>query len=117
MTPERAEQIFRSLQREMGLDGWEITLTFKRDNENFGTCDPAHQYREADINIDLSHHVKDVRKLMIHELAHAGLAPLAAFAVKLCNGNPILLDQVEELEDAACTWVANMPRFHQSAEC
>ena len=96
----------------MGLNDWAIRVTFERDDEsNLGTCKPAPQYKEADLNLDLDLHAtpdRDLDETIRHELAHMILAPLGSMAAKLCQDDKVLRSLWEDTEDAVATHIARM---------
>ena len=95
----------------MNLRDWAINISFGRDDEsNSGTCKPAHQYKEADLNFDLELHgsTRPLNETVRHELAHMVLAPLEALAVKFCQGDKVLMGIWEDTEDLVATHIARM---------
>lgn len=98
----------------MSLRGWELRITFGRDDENFGKAHVANQYKEADISLDLNRHEPTDRDLDVtirHELAHLILGPVSAFAMKLCKGDKLLLDMLDDVEDEVATHISRMQVF------
>ena len=109
----RRVQYYRRL---MGLSSWELRVTFGRDDENYGKAHVANQYKEVDLSFDLNRHEPADRHLdstIRHELAHVVLGPISAFAMKLCKGDKMLLDMLDDVEDEVATHISRMKVFDQ----
>ena len=103
-------------RRLMSLLTWELRVPFGRDDENFGKNNVANQYKEADLSLDLNRHETPDRHLDItirHELAHMILGPISAFAMKLCKGEKMLLDMLDDVEDEVATHISRMKIFEE----
>jgi len=76
----------------------------------------ANQYKEADLSLDLNRHETPDRSLdttIRHELAHMILGPISAFAMKLCKGDKMLLDMLDDVEDEVATHISRMKIFEE----
>ncbi len=101
-------------RRLMGLSSWELRATFGRDDENFGKANVSNQYKEVDLSFDLNRHEvpdRDLDMTIRHELAHVILGPVSAFAMKLCRGDKMLLDMLDDVEDEVATHISRMKVF------
>jgi len=102
---------FERLRKQMSLQDWRVRYSWNRDEENFATCKPAPQYKEADINVDIERYNDPTRSLAEdarHELAHMLLGELGAMAYKLCGDSKVLKELWDDAEDRAATHIARM---------
>ena len=108
MTRQEIIDAVACVQFSMGLDHWEISVTFNSSKDAFAECTPEPEYWRADIafNLDKCKDMFTVRRCIVHEMMHAVLSPYTKAAQHFAGSLAVILD---ELEESVVTHVENWP--------
>ncbi len=109
MTRQEIADAVATVQFAMGLDRWEISVTFNSSKDSFAECTPEPQYWRADIafNLEKCKGNKDViRRCIVHEMVHVVLSPYTMAAQHFAGPLVAILD---ELEESVVTHIENWP--------
>lgn len=108
MTPaekrRRATSVIHKLARLSKIAHWDIEVTFKYDEDNYGTCKCDSHYERASLNFTLEK-IPDDRfdAYVCHEFAHILIEPLAQLAVDLSEGDRFRESQVTRVTETVTT--------------
>jgi hypothetical protein len=106
-TPQRVRARVKHWQKRLGLEKWELEVTFVRDDEDqsHAYCAPMFEYRHAKVNFDLAKWKpgQDIDAMVRHELLHCVVAGLATWAETMAAGDPARLEVCRREEEALVT--------------
>ena len=109
MTRDEICEDTATIQAQMGLNHWEISVSFSCSKDAYAECIPEPQYWRANIsfNLDKCKGDKDIiRKAIIHEMVHCVISPYTlAASVFAGSASEVLTD----LEEAVVTHIENWP--------
>ena len=101
----------RFFRKLMSVHDWVLQPVFKKLKKGPANMVPFWQYRETTLTVDKRKLPKrgwERDDLILHELGHLKVAPLASFARILCRGDKVLGKILEEIEDHVVTDIARM---------
>ena len=116
MTRDEIADAVSTVQASMGLNHWEITVSFTCTDDAFAKCVPEPQYWRADISFNLDKCKGDreiIRKCIVHEMIHAVLSPYTMAAQHFAGPLVAILD---ELEESVVTQIENWPLWDYTEE-
>jgi hypothetical protein len=104
-TKKEVRAAVKKWKRILGLTGWEIGITFGKDEDGASAgCLAQPEYRSAALSFDLSLIPQSqVDRFACHELAHCWIWPLANAAHSLAKGDPAMEEWVRTEEERLTT--------------
>ena len=112
MRKRKARKTIEKYRQLMSVQDWGLEVQFGRDEEDYSAIHPQHQYRRAELKMDLEMIKTDKTRTMgeftRHELAHLILARLGALATQAIGDNVEMQKAWEDAEDEVATHIARM---------
>lgn len=84
---QQAQELHARLVEPLGLDRWTTRLVVDGVGEARAACESQPEYREAEISIDFNRLKTgdELAELMVHEMTHCHIEPLAELAQDLAD--------------------------------